>query len=143
MKQFIEILTFVIIGCVLVWVGFKLFSKLGVRIGGSGSKKRRDEETDIEGAPGDAKTCPVCSAKLSKGQLVSSAAFPSTNGGKDRFMHIRGCVNCLNGARKRVCPVCGIVLEPGEILIARLFERPGRRNHIHIIGCTQCKKGPR
>jgi hypothetical protein len=27
-------------------------------------------------------------------------------------------------------------------LIARLFERVGRRTHIHVIGCSRCK-GPR
>jgi hypothetical protein len=73
---------------------------------------------------------------------VSSSAFPSLNGGRDRFMHIRGCVYCLRGDRQRVCPVCGLVLHDEEILISRLFERPGRRSHVHVLGCSKCR-GPR
>jgi hypothetical protein len=154
MRQFLEILTFVIIGVALFWLGLTLFTRFGIINREKGSKdnqdKKDDKQNDIkpmakgpagEGDPN--KTCPVCSSKLSKGELVSSSAFPSTNGGTDRFMHIRGCVYCLNGDRKRVCPVCGTVLEANEILIARLFERVGRRTHIHVIGCTQCKKGPK
>jgi hypothetical protein len=34
------------------------------------------------------------------------------------------------------------VLRAEEILISRLFERPGRRSHVHVLGCTKCR-GPR
>jgi hypothetical protein len=37
--------------------------------------------------------------------------------------------------------VCGAVLEDGEVLIARLFDKPGR-SHVHVLGCSQCR-GPR
>ena len=140
MKLFLEVLTFVIIGVALFWLGLTLFAKLGIRPSWWGSKKQGGKKTGDEDSDGDPnKACPVCSKKLSRGELVSSAAFPSTNGGKDRFMHIRGCVYCLNGERKRVCPVCGTVLQANEVLVARLFERVGRRSHIHVIGCTRCK----
>jgi len=142
MGQFLEVLTFVIIGVILLWVGFTLFVKLGVLNRGQNSGKQQEKKPKAGGSPGDPKTCPVCSAKLSKGEMVSSAAFPSTNNGKDRFMYIRGCVYCLSGDRERVCPVCGTVLEANETLIARFFERPDSRSHIHVIGCTLCK-GPR
>jgi len=140
MKLFFEVLIFVIIGVALFWVGMILFSKLGIRTRRGSSKKKDgrqsgDDDSDVD----PNKTCPVCSKRLSKGELVSSAAFPASNGSNDRFMHIRGCVYCLNGERKRVCPVCGTVLEPNEILVARFFERIGRRSHIHVIGCTRCK----
>ena len=143
MKLFLEVLTFVIIGVALFWLGITLFGKLGIHPRWLSSKKKsgkKPEDDDSDGNPN--KTCPVCSKKLSKGELVSSAAFPSAKGGKDRLMHIRGCVYCLNGDRKRVCPVCGTVLDLNEILVARLFERLGRRSHIHVIGCSKCK-GPR
>jgi len=142
MRQFIEILTYVIIGIVLLWFGSTLFARIGIPVWGWSAKKRQGIKPKGEGSPGDPQTCPVCSAKLDAGQLVSSAAFPSMNGGKDRFMHIRGCVYCLLGDRDRVCPVCGMVLEGEEILISRLYERPGRRSHVHVIGCSYCK-GPR
>ena len=144
MKQFLEVLIYVIAGAVLFWFGSTLFAKLDIQPRWWGSKKQDGKKPEDEDSSGGFnKTCPVCSSKLSKKELVSSAAFPSTNGGKDRLMHIRGCVYCLNGERERVCPVCATVLEANEILIARLFERVGRRSHIHVIGCTRCKKGPR
>jgi len=158
MKQFLEILIFVIIGAALLWLGFTLFGRFGIISREKGSKdnqgkkdgkqddKKNDKKPKARGSSGDGdpnKTCPVCSGQLSKGELVSSAAFPSMNGGKERLMHIRGCVHCLNGERDRVCPVCGTILEANEILIARLYERTGRRSHIHVIGCSRCRKGPR
>ena len=157
MKQILEILIFIIIGAALLWLGFALFVRFGIISRENDSKenqgkrdgkqdgKKDDKKPKARGSAGDGdsnKTCPVCSGQLTKGELVSSAAFPSTNGGKERLMHIRGCVHCLNGERDRVCPVCGAVLAANEILIARLFERVGRRTHIHVIGCTRCKKGP-
>ena len=157
MKQFLEILVFVIIGAALLWLVFSLFVRFGIISREKGSKdnqgknddkqdgKKDDRKPKVRGSAGDGdstKTCPVCSGQLSKGELVNSAAFPSTDGSKERLMHIRGCVHCLNGERDRVCPVCGAVLEKNEILIARLYERTGRRSHIHVIGCTRCK-GPR
>ena len=149
MKQFLEILAFVVIGAALLWLGFTLFVRFGIISREKGSKDNQSKKDDkkpkskVSSSDGDStKTCPVCSGQLSKGELVSSAAFPSTDGGKDRLMHIRGCVHCLNGERDRVCPVCGTVLKANEILIARLYERTGRRTHIHVIGCTRCK-GPR
>ena len=144
MKQLFEVLIFVVIGVALLWFGYTLFFSVGVpamgRFGHTRSRRRRKPKG--VSFPGEPQTCPVCSAKLEEGELVSSMAFPSMNGGKDRFMHIKGCIYCLHGDRDRVCPVCGIILHGNEILISRLFERPGRRSHVHVIGCSRCK-GPR
>lgn len=142
MEQFFEVFLFVVIGVVLLWFGYTLFFSIGIPAWGGSFRRRRNIRPRSEGLPGDPQICPVCSAKLDDGEMVSSAAFPSLNGGKDRFMHIRGCVYCLHGDRDRICPVCGAILKGHEILISRLFERPGRRSHVHVIGCTQCK-GPR
>ena len=145
MKNILEVLVFVVVGVILLWFGYTLFLNIGIPVWGGvrGIRPRRHRGPKPRGerTPGDPQTCPVCSAQLEDGQLVSSLAFPSLNGGKDRFMHIRGCVYCLNGNRNRVCPVCGKVLRGNEILISRLFERRGRRSHVHVLGCTQCK-GP-
>ena len=141
MKQIFEVLIFVILGVVLLWFGYTLFIGVGIPAFGGISRTRRRRNLKPRGTsfPGEPQTCPVCSAKLYEGELVKSLAFPSLNGGKDRFMHIRGCVYCLRGNRDRVCPVCGLVLKDSEILISRLFERPGRRSHVHVLGCTRCK----
>ena len=135
MKQLLDVFIFVIIGVVLLWFGYNLFFRISLTFAG----QRRRLKPVGESTPGEPQTCPVCSAKLRGGELVNSSAFPSLNGGKDRFMHIRGCIYCLAGDRDRVCPVCGIILEGNEILVCRLFERQGRRSHVHVLGCTRCK----
>jgi len=140
MGSFLYLLSIVTIGIVLLWFGYSLyFGQYGpLRFAGLGwwSKKSRRKS----GTPGDPQVCPVCSAILYKGELVSSHAFPSITGGIDRLMYIRGCYNCLNGKTQRFCPVCRKSLENHEILISRMFERPGRRNHVHVIGCSHCKR---
>ena len=139
MKNILEVLIFVVLGVILLWFGYTLFFGAGIPALSGRFRRRRAFKPRGESLPGDPQTCPVCSAKLEEGELVSSLAFPSLNGGKDRFMHIRGCIYCLHGDRDRVCPVCGKVLKEDEILISRLFERPGRRSHVHVLGCTRCK----
>jgi hypothetical protein len=139
MGNFVQVLAFAVIGTVLLWFGYTLFiSRIRIPAGG-GSRRRRRRKAPGESYPGAPQACPVCSAKLAPGELVKSSAFPSLNGGQDRLMHIRGCVYCLNGERDRVCPVCGARLGAKDILIARMFERP-RRAHVHVLGCTRCRK---
>jgi hypothetical protein len=138
MGSFFQGLLFVMIGIVLLWFGYTLFfAPLGmVRLGGPRGH-RRGKQPRAEGIPGAPQTCPVCSARLEKGELVKSHAYPSFNG-KDRLMHIKGCGYCLDGVRPRLCPVCGVRLRGDEILVARIFERPGR-SHVHVLGCSRCR----
>ncbi|MDR0311999.1 MAG: hypothetical protein LBI14_00210 [Treponema sp.] len=144
MGQFLQVLGFVTIAVFLLWFGYTLFIRIGLPASyGYGPKKRKGPKPSGIGLPGDPHTCPVCSAKLEDGLLVKSIAFPSLNGGEDRFMHIKGCVYCLSGERDRICPVCGHVLIGDEILICRLFERnpaSKRRAHVHVLGCSHCRR---
>jgi hypothetical protein len=141
MGSFIQVLIFVMIGIALLWFGYTLFFEpLGaVRFGFRRAPKRRRRPRGI-GIPGAPQTCPVCSARLEKGELVKSLAYPSFTG-TDRLMHIKGCAYCLEGDRPRICPVCGARLKNNEILVARIFERPGR-SHVHVLGCSRCR-GPK
>jgi len=144
MKQLWELLIFIPIGIFLIWFGYTLFFTVGIpALGEFGRRgfRRKALKASGESAGENPKTCPVCSSRLRRGEQVSSAAFPAVNGSKERFMHIKGCVHCLQGGRERVCPVCGIILKDDEILIARLYDRPGKRSHVLVIGCTKCK-GP-
>ena len=130
------ILTFVlvIIAVALLWFGYTLL--MGKLQGNRGkTSNRRLRKISI---PGEPQTCPVCSTKLDEGEVVRSLAFPSLTGGKDRFMHIKGCIYCLNGEFDRICPVCGHTLRDIEVLVCRLFERP-HRSHVHVLGCTYCR----
>lgn len=143
MIDIIEVLVLVIVGIILIWLGRLLF--LRFRLPHFGAPRRRNFKSGKKGAGGTAgevQTCFVCSATLAGTERLSTLAFPSLNGGNDRFMHIRGCVHCLGGGRDRLCPVCGRVLQGDEILLCRLFERPFRRPHVHVLGCSVCT-GPR
>jgi RNA polymerase subunit RPABC4/transcription elongation factor Spt4 len=150
MGGYIQVVSLIVVVILLFWFGYTLFfgagrgkspRAFGGQGGGKGSRFGRAWPGEAqESYAGAAQTCPVCAARLREGELVSSAAFPSFNNGKDRMMHIKGCVYCLSGERDRICPVCGVTLNTDEILVCRLFERPFRRSHVHVIGCSRCKK---
>ena len=141
MGSYLQILALIIVGVVLLWLGYSLligqFAALRIAWQARFSRKRLDKF----GVPGDPQICPVCSTRLNKGELVSSHAFPSLSGGRDRLMHIQGCYYCLKGKHSRCCPVCGNFLGYNEYLIARMFERPNHRTHVHVLGCSRCKRG--
>jgi hypothetical protein len=144
MSHYIQVLLFVIAATALLWFGYTLFFDIGVKAPGWGAaksgrrRKKWGRKPRGESFPGAPQSCPVCSAKLWEGELVKSSAFPSLNGGKDRLMYIKGCAYCLRGDRPRICPVCGRTLKEDEILVARMFERPRRRAHVHVLGCSKC-----
>ena len=137
MQDYLQILAFVIIGVALLSLGFTLFigQWAKIRLKREEMRQKPDKESS-----GDPQVCPICSSKLKKGDLVKTLAFPSITGGNDRLMHIRGCVYCINGDLKRKCPVCGKSLSITDILVARIFERPHRRAHVHITGCNKCRR---
>ena len=136
MREYLQVLAFIIIGVVLLWFGFTLFigqwTKFRLDLGLSPKPNKASDD--------DPQACPICSSKLNKGDLVRTLAFPSITGGNDRLMHIRGCVYCINGDLPRKCPVCDTSLDVTDVLVARIFERPNRRPHVHITGCNKCRR---
>ena len=137
MGTLLQILILILIGVLLLYFGFTLFFAIPGGLPMPVFRRKRGLKPKEEGLPGAPRTCPVCCAKLEKGERVKSSAFPSL-GGYDRLMHISGCYYCLDGGRSRLCPVCGANLHEEEFLIARLFEKPVR-SHVHVIGCSRCK----
>ena len=138
MNNYIQILSLVTIGVFLLWFGYSLL--IGQFAGLKRELldlKRKKKFSVPQGTPGEPQVCPVCATKLSEGYMVKTQAFPSLTGGKDRLMHIRGCVYCIDGSIPRICPVCREQLCEDQILVARMFERP-RRNHVHVLGCSNC-----
>lgn len=173
MDNYIQVLLFVIIAIILLWLGLMFFFRLkgknrGHYQGSSAPESGGSQGSDLfwergkHKSPvetGKTKTCPVCSANLPEGEQVKTVAFPAFNNSKDRMMHIHGCVFCLpnmdwkaetnqkiknrppgSGGRKRICPVCKAVLAPDDFLAARIFERALRKNHVHVLGCSRCRK---
>jgi hypothetical protein len=147
MNTLFQLLIFSVIGVILVWFGYALFFYFG-RNGKKRDRRREDDacgrargkdDPRIEsGRAGDPKVCPVCSARLDAGERVKSSAFPGMPG-QGRMMHIWGCVYCMDGGRERVCPVCGAVIGVDQVLVARMFEKPGR-SHVHVLGCSFCRE---
>jgi len=140
MGDLIQILVLVIIGAVLLWFGYSLFAGQLTRVRRSMKPRAKRQQKRNTANAGDPKTCPVCKSRLADGELVQTMAYPSITGGRDRLMHIQGCVYCIRGDFERSCPVCQSSLSARDKLVARMFERPLRRNHIHILGCFKCKR---
>jgi hypothetical protein len=137
MGEFLKILALVVIGILLLWFGYKLFfSRWGPFYPGFNSLRKMKSP---KGTPGDPQVCPICSCKMTKGELVQSLAFPSLTGGTDRLMYIRGCFFCLHDNVPRRCPVCGKNLSLEDYLVSRIFDRPHKRSHVHVLGCNHCK----
>ena len=142
MQGLVQIFAFIIIGVVLVWFGYNLFFGLGTK----NRRANRFEKVSMQeqsgkgsATPGEPQVCPICSSKLD-GDLVRTLAYPSITGGKDRLMHIRGCMYCIEGNFERYCPVCSAPLAVNEVLVARMFDRPHHRPHVHVLGCIYCRR---
>jgi len=109
------------------------------------------------------KICPLCSGMLEQGNSVHSTLFP---GKESDLMHIFGCKYCWSGKRTlisspvprkpdkssahqknsrrlRRCPCCHSILPEEGYLMARVFQKPSRRPHVHVYGCTICKPSMR
>lgn len=73
---------------------------------------------------------------------MQSVIYPGTG---DRIVEVYGCPNCRpkGGSAKaaRICPVCKQKLGEHDYVVGRMFERESNRKHLHILGCTRCRKG--
>ena len=147
MQNYIDALILCIIGAALLF-GFTFFYRkvmpnLGAKKGQPNKREKKAASksgNNTKNKSGESRVCPVCSAILYGNERVNSSAFPPLNGSNDRLMHIRGCLYCLRGDRDRVCPSCKAILAIDEIIICRLFERPNRHIHVHVLGCSQCRR---
>lgn len=88
--------------------------------------------------------CPLCGKDLHRGERVHSVVYSQ---GEDRLMNIYGCPWCYKDhptghkspLRDRNCPSCNTPLKEGSFAIARVFERPGKKVHVHVLGCPVCR----
>jgi hypothetical protein len=133
----IQILIFIIIGLILLWLGFTLFfGPMSPLYPHLPWRKKKNSKT----ANGKAQICPLCSYKVLKGEQVKTVVFPPKPGSKDCIMHIKGCYSCLEDDKPRKCPVCKTALSREDFLVARMFVRSFQKNHIHVLGCNKCRK---
>lgn len=86
--------------------------------------------------------CPLCEEGLEAHENVHTVLYPQTKGTYDRLAEIHGCPHCdprkkRTGLKARQCPVCKKRIIGDGYLVARFFEKPGKK-HIHVLGCTSC-----
>jgi hypothetical protein len=168
MDSNLKLLLYIIIGLLLMWIGYKLFFTFLKNKGddqglkspdgapGSGAKSGSGGASVSDGVasgakpplkkykgtedPGGLMICPLCLFRMDNSEMIKTTAFPPmTPDAKDRLMHIHGCVYCMDGKRERICPVCGKAIGVKDFLVARIFDRSVRRSHVHVLGCTQCR----
>ncbi|MCK5735606.1 MAG: hypothetical protein KAH21_03965 [Spirochaetaceae bacterium] len=91
--------------------------------------------------------CPLCGEHLPKGNRVHSVLFP---GKEFDLMRIYGCRHCWEGhamadlsrdLHSRRCPSCGETIPEGGYVMAQVYNKPYRKTHVHVYGCTVCKPG--
>jgi hypothetical protein len=76
-----------------------------------------------------------------KGELIKTVVFPAASADSiDRLMHIKGCDSCLENGLHRKCPICRANLTVDDFLVARKFDRPFKKSHVHVLGCNHCRK---
>jgi RNase P subunit RPR2 len=92
-------------------------------------------------------TCPLCGSKLVAGENLTSRVYsPETGEGTDKPCTIHGCPHCHPKPATpnivRVCPVCEKIVPAQGYLLARVFYRYGKKEHVHVVGCSECHKKP-
>lgn len=103
---------------------------------------QKEASTGTTGPEG--KPCPLCGARLQRGERVHSVVFKKS--AEDQSMEIFGCPYCWkdhpSGGGKhryaRTCPVCRKELDTSEPVFARVFRRQDR-SHVHVLGCRRCR----
>ncbi|MBF9015384.1 MULTISPECIES: hypothetical protein [unclassified Oceanispirochaeta] len=138
--MFPEILIIIILFSILLYliISFLLSSR-------QKDEGRTDSFSDDSDVSEDKVTpCPLCEKALHRGERVHSVIYSQ---GEDRLMNIFGCPWCYSNhpaghrepSRERYCPSCGVLLKEGSFAVARVFERPGRKTHVHVLGCPVCR----
>ena len=99
-------------------------------------------------SPTEPKTCPVCRSTLKAGERIKSVVYrDGVQHGEitEYTTHVFGCPHCwpANGRNPRICPVCRGEINRDGHLIARMFERAGKKKHVRVLGCTACRTNRR
>ncbi len=82
--------------------------------------------------------CPICGQPLHQGERIRSSV--TEIGDVEVRTYIKGCPFCLEGNRKRTCPVCKRKLKKNESIMALSDPRIDRKK-LTIKGCHHCFPG--
>jgi len=96
------------------------------------------------------KLCPLCGEGLIKGQtlktkvieIASASSRSAPKGVKENRAEVYGCPHCWPATKDhpRICPACRQKLGESDIVFARYFERNEGKNHLHVLGCSRCRR---
>ena len=130
-------LLLIILACILFILAFSYFWNLFVK-----QKKPSQKQSQPARKGPPTSNCPICNSPLYPGERIASKIFnkPTT---PDQRCIINGCPHCFPYSEpgiQRKCPVCKKNIPQDGYLIARMFYRPPKKNHVHIVGCTECHK---
>lgn len=133
-SDFIVIFILVLTALVILFFAFQLVS--------SRSRKKREEKYKFVRPEKAIAKCPVCSSALVGKEKIFSKVF-NTESNTTQRCTIIGCPHCfphMEMGIRRKCPVCKKNIPQEGYLIAHLFNRKDQKNHVHIVGCTECHK---
>lgn len=106
------------------------------------SRKKREEKNKFVRPGKVVSKCPICGSDLVGKEKIVTRVY-NTESKTDQHCTIMGCPHCFPHKEmglRRKCPVCKGSLPQEGYLIAHLFNRKDRKNHVHIVGCTECHK---
>ena len=133
-KDFFVLFLLVLVALVLLFFAFQLISNF--------NRKKQKEKTAFKRPENAVNKCPVCDSGLvGKERIISRVYHTETD--SNQLCNIMGCPHCFPYSEmgvRRKCPVCTKIIPQEGYLIARIFYHQNRKNHVHIIGCTECHK---
>jgi RNase P subunit RPR2 len=88
-------------------------------------------------------SCPICGTNLVPGENLVSRIY-TRDDASDKPCTIHGCPHCYPKPTRdsivRVCPVCNKIIPDDGYLLARIFFRNNKKQHVHVVGCSECHK---
>lgn len=87
--------------------------------------------------------CPVCASPLEPGEQLVTKVYKGSSI-NEKNCSIYGCPHCYPfpaPGKIRSCPVCKANLLPSSYLVAHLFIKDERKNHVIVSGCVNCCNG--
>lgn len=133
-KDFLLLVFLVFVALILLFFAFQIISNF--------NRKKIKEKTEFKRPENAVNKCPVCESGLVGKERIFSRVY-HTESDSNQLCNIMGCPHCFPYSEigvRRKCPVCTKIIPQEGYLIARIFYYQNRKNHVHIIGCTECHK---
>lgn len=133
-SDYILVFILVLTALVILFFAFQLVSNR--------AKKKWKEKQKFVRPEHAISKCPVCGSALVEKEKIFSKVY-NTESKTVQQCTIVGCPHCfphMEMGIRRKCPVCHKNIPQDGYLIAHLFNRKDQKNHVHIVGCTECHK---